>query len=93
MTNSGMLSIGSDSHAVHELAYIDIAVAHLITADVSFERVVNYWPLPRLKAWLNEKRIGPRESIRGYGGHKVTGGIHKLRSPIPPSSAWSTASS
>ena len=71
-----LLSIGSDSHAVHELAYVDIVVAHLITAGAPLERVVNYWPLPRLEAWLNGSGIAPGESIRGDGGHKLTGGIH-----------------
>jgi putative hydrolase len=53
-----LFSIGSDSHAVHELAYVDIAVAHLITAGAPFERVVNYWPLHRLEAWFRRKGPG-----------------------------------
>jgi len=71
-----LFSIGSDSHAVHELAYVDIAVAHLVTAGAPFERVINYWPLPDLEAWFQRKaQSGPKETSRGGGGHKVTGGI------------------
>lgn len=35
--------------------YDDSAVAHLVTAGAPFERVINYWPLPELEAWLQRK--------------------------------------
>lgn len=62
-----LLSIGSDSHSVHELAYVDIAVAHLVTAGAPFERVINYWPVPDLEAWL-ERKTRPEAEGRLAGG-------------------------
>lgn len=55
-----LLSLGTDSHDPEEMAFMDIAVAHLVQAAVPADRVLNYWELPALEAWLVRKRVrGP----------------------------------
>ncbi|HEV8338464.1 MAG TPA: PHP domain-containing protein [bacterium] len=52
-----LISLGTDSHAVRHLGWMDVAVAHLIRAGISRERVLNYWNVAALERWLSEKRV------------------------------------
>lgn len=51
-----LFAVGSDAHAPHHLAWVDIAVAHLVRAGVPPDRVLNTWDLPALEGWLRRKR-------------------------------------
>ncbi len=51
-----LISLGTDSHAIRHLGWMDVAVAHLIRAAIPRERVLNYWSLPELERWLGAKR-------------------------------------
>ncbi|MGH2453513.1 MAG: hypothetical protein ACRDF5_07090 [bacterium] len=51
-----LISLGTDSHAIRHLGWMDVAVAHLIRADIPRDRVLNYWSLPALEHWLAGKR-------------------------------------
>lgn len=52
------ISLGTDSHSLHELPWMDLAVAHLIQADVPRERVLNYRSVKSLEEWLVRKQVG-----------------------------------
>jgi putative hydrolase len=47
-----LFALDSDAHAVEELGYADIALAHARLADIPRDRIVNFWELDRLLAWL-----------------------------------------
>jgi histidinol phosphatase-like PHP family hydrolase len=47
-----MFALDSDAHSVEELRYADTAIAHGRLAGLSRERVINYWELDKLLAWL-----------------------------------------
>jgi len=46
-------ALDSDAHSVAQLRYADTAVAHARLAGIPPERIVNCWPLDRLRGWLN----------------------------------------
>ncbi len=52
-----VFSLGTDSHTPTEMAFMDIAVAHLIQANVAPECVLNIWDLSALEAWLARKQV------------------------------------
>lgn len=52
-----LFALDSDAHATDELANADIAIAHARLGGVPKDRVINCWPLDRLMAWLENKRV------------------------------------
>jgi histidinol phosphatase-like PHP family hydrolase len=50
-----LFALDSDAHAVHELSYVETAVAHARLAGVPPDRVINCWPLRRLLKWAAAK--------------------------------------
>lgn len=51
--DSGCLfALDSDAHTPGQLAYADIALAHARLAGIPSDRIINCWPLDRLRAWL-----------------------------------------
>jgi putative hydrolase len=53
-----LFALDSDAHAASELWYADIALAHALLAGIPVDRIVNCWPLDRLRAWLDARRHG-----------------------------------
>ncbi len=51
-----LFALDSDAHATRELGYVETAIAHARLAGVPTERIVNCWPLERLKEWLAARR-------------------------------------
>jgi histidinol phosphatase-like PHP family hydrolase len=47
-----LLALDSDAHTTAQLSYAETAIAHARLASLPPERIVNYWPLDRLLAWL-----------------------------------------
>jgi hypothetical protein len=41
---------------VHQLHYVDTALAHARLAGIPAARIVNCWPLDALLAWTRERR-------------------------------------
>ncbi|MEP7118365.1 MAG: PHP domain-containing protein, partial [Acidobacteriota bacterium] len=56
-----LFALDSDAHSVDELWYADLALAHARLADVPVGRIVNCWPLERLRAWLEARSQGQPE--------------------------------
>jgi histidinol phosphatase-like PHP family hydrolase len=52
-----LIAVDSDAHAVPELVYADIALAHAAIAGVPPDRIVNCWPLERVIEWAESRRI------------------------------------
>jgi putative hydrolase len=46
-----LFAIDSDAHAVSQLRYTEIGIAHARLAGVPRERVINTWPLEQLLDW------------------------------------------
>jgi histidinol phosphatase-like PHP family hydrolase len=55
-----LFALDSDAHTTAQLAYAETAVAHARLAGIPTDRVVNYWPLDRLLAWLAEPSLERR---------------------------------
>ncbi len=53
-----LFALDSDAHAVSQLWYTDLAMAHALLAGIPLERIVNCWPLDRFRAWLEARRHG-----------------------------------
>ncbi len=51
-----LFALNSDAHATAQLWYTDIAFAHALLARIPLDRIVNCWPLERLRAWLDVRR-------------------------------------
>jgi histidinol phosphatase-like PHP family hydrolase len=51
-----LFAIDSDAHATEELRYAETALAHAHLAGIPADRIINFWPLPRFLAWLEERR-------------------------------------
>ncbi len=51
-----LFALDSDAHATSQLWYTDIAFAHALLARIPLDRIVNCWPLERLRAWLDVRR-------------------------------------
>jgi histidinol phosphatase-like PHP family hydrolase len=51
-----LFALDSDAHAVDQLDYAEIAAAHATLAAIPPERVVNCWPLERLRGWAESRR-------------------------------------
>lgn len=52
-----VFALDSDAHSATQLPYADTALAHARLAGIPVERIVNCWPLERLRAWLSEPSI------------------------------------
>lgn len=50
------ISLGTDSHALEEMAWMDIARGHLALAGVTAQRVLNHMRREQLGDWLRAKR-------------------------------------
>lgn len=62
-----LIAINSDAHAVNQLHYTEIALAHARLAGVPRSRVINCWPLDDLLGWAAERRDGRRRNRTGPG--------------------------
>jgi histidinol phosphatase-like PHP family hydrolase len=51
-----VFAVDSDAHRTAELPYVDFAIAHARLAGIPADRVINCWPLHRLRAWLGQSR-------------------------------------
>jgi histidinol phosphatase-like PHP family hydrolase len=51
-----LFALDSDAHRVHQLHYVDTALAHARLAGIPAARIVNCWPLDALLAWTRERR-------------------------------------
>jgi histidinol phosphatase-like PHP family hydrolase len=49
-----LFALDSDAHTTDQLAYAETAIAHARLANIPSDRIVNYWPLDRLLAWLSD---------------------------------------
>jgi histidinol phosphatase-like PHP family hydrolase len=49
-----LFALDSDAHDVSALSYAETAIAHARLAGIPAERVVNCWPIARLREWLGE---------------------------------------
>jgi histidinol phosphatase-like PHP family hydrolase len=49
-----LFALDSDAHTTGQLAYADTAIAHARLAGIPAERIVNYWTIDRLRAWIAE---------------------------------------
>jgi histidinol phosphatase-like PHP family hydrolase len=50
-----LFALDSDAHSGSELGYVDLAMAHARLAGVPPERVINCWPLDRLRSWALQR--------------------------------------
>jgi histidinol phosphatase-like PHP family hydrolase len=51
-----LFALDSDAHDSEAFIYADTAIAHARLAGIPAARVINCWELPRLLAWLEERR-------------------------------------
>jgi putative hydrolase len=56
-----LFALDSDAHTTGQLWYAQIAIAHARLAAIPADRIVNCWPLERLRAWLAQ----PTEQGKG----------------------------
>lgn len=54
-----LFALDSDAHAVSQLWYTDLAMAHALLAGIPLDRIVNCWPLDRFRIWLEAARSRP----------------------------------
>jgi histidinol phosphatase-like PHP family hydrolase len=47
-----LFALDSDAHTVGQLAYAETAIAHARLAGIPVDRIVNCWPIDRLRSWL-----------------------------------------
>jgi putative hydrolase len=60
-----IFALDSDAHTIGQLQYSDTAVAHARLAGIPPERIVNCWPLERLKRWLADP-LGEARVVRPF---------------------------
>jgi putative hydrolase len=46
-----LFAVDTDAHAVSQWRYAEIALAHARLAGIPPDRIVNTWPLERLREW------------------------------------------
>ena len=51
-----IFSIGTDAHSIGELYNVDLSLASAAIAGLPRERILNFWPLEELRAWVAESR-------------------------------------
>ena len=49
-----LFALDSDAHTTAQLAFSETAIAHARLAGIPADRIVNCWPLERLRAWILE---------------------------------------
>jgi histidinol phosphatase-like PHP family hydrolase len=47
-----LFALDSDAHTTAQLAFAETAIAHARLAGIPADRIVNCWPLQRLRAWM-----------------------------------------
>jgi histidinol phosphatase-like PHP family hydrolase len=52
LTFGCVFALDSDAHTTAQLSYAETALAHARLAGLPGDRIVNFWPLERLLAWL-----------------------------------------
>ncbi len=52
-----IFALDSDAHTTAQLSYAETAVAHARLAGIPVDRIVNCWPLDRLRAWLSNPSL------------------------------------
>jgi putative hydrolase len=52
-----VFALDSDAHDVTALGYAETALAHARIAGIPAERVINCWPIERLREWLSARRV------------------------------------
>jgi putative hydrolase len=50
-----VFALDSDAHTVGQLQYSETAMAHARLAQIPADRIVNCWPIDRLRAWLDDR--------------------------------------
>src|SRR5262249_43900341 len=53
-----LFALDSDAHTTSQLSYVETAIAHARLAAIPPARIVNCWPLERLRAWLADRGSG-----------------------------------
>jgi histidinol phosphatase-like PHP family hydrolase len=56
-----LFALDSDAHTIDQLAYADTALAHARLAQIPVDRIINCWPLDRLRAWLADRDTCARQ--------------------------------
>lgn len=56
-----LFALDSDAHTIGQLAYADTAIAHARLAEIPPDRIINCWPLDRLRAWLADRGTCARQ--------------------------------
>ena len=54
LTFGCVFALDSDAHTTAQLSYAEPALAHARLAGIPVDRIVNCWPLQRLRAWLRD---------------------------------------
>jgi histidinol phosphatase-like PHP family hydrolase len=49
-------SIGTDAHSVEELQFVEMSLAGAQRAGIERDRIINYWPLERVREWIAVRR-------------------------------------
>lgn len=52
-----LFALDSDAHSTGQLTFAETAIAHARLAGIPADRIINCWPLDRLMAWLEDRRI------------------------------------
>lgn len=55
------ISLGTDAHHASQLGFAEFGLAAALAAGIPAERIVNFMPLPELKAWVARLRAQPNE--------------------------------
>lgn len=50
-----LFALDSDAHTTAQLAYVETAIAHARLAGIPADRIVNCWPVDRLRNWLADR--------------------------------------
>ena len=53
-----LFALDSDAHAVSQLWYAEIAMAHAVLAGIPADRIVNTWTLDKLMSWADSRQRG-----------------------------------
>jgi histidinol phosphatase-like PHP family hydrolase len=58
-----LFALDSDAHTIGQLSYADTAIAHARLAAIPPARIINCWPLDRLRAWLADRGTCARQFV------------------------------
>lgn len=62
------ISLGTDAHHPWQLEFIELGLAAALRAKIPAERIINFLPLPELRAWVESVRRG---ATRGKSANRV----------------------